>query len=248
MRSAGHSLPTSPHTTNSYRLRQASAHARVPISRTASTSEISLSQQTQGTAASGYGTIPNTPRCYRSVLQNRMPSSERRRSSGTQPVLGLFGTDNREFGIPRAMIDGILTRRSSRQDFGGTPSSSNGIFRSLGRKRSNAARSLKSYDGDILDRDGMGENGKIDEPPASQMANGTRMWYSSYVTIGGWRHSPFLLHTETMLIGSYTSQDWLHDQVSTLPSIESEDPFDHTLIATSDQRLQPKTTYPEGQT
>jgi hypothetical protein len=75
----------------------------------------------------------------------------------------------------RAVTDGYLTRRPSLRDLGRTPSKLTGIFRSMRRRRTSAsiARSVGSYDGDIL-QDG-GDAMSDDQPEAT--ANGIRVWY-----------------------------------------------------------------------
>ncbi len=70
-----------------------------------------------------------------------------------------------------------------------TPAKLTGLFNSMRRKGSSSGlKSVRSYDGDMLQASGSGgtSNGEAANSDADSQptANGIRVWYSSYVTIG----------------------------------------------------------------
>lgn len=205
-------VPPSPHTTESYRQRRASGRdtqASAPVSRTASSSILSQ----RHTPRSGYGTIPDTPRSILSVRLGGDPLDRTRLPQTAHPSLGLsVGPTGHSLGFAthgtgRALTEGHLTRRPSalnlqagagedglRPHLGhvrglSTPAKLTGLFNSMRRKGSSSGlKSVRSYDGDMLQASGSGgtSNGEAANSDADSQptANGIRVWYSSYVTIG----------------------------------------------------------------
>lgn len=72
-------------------------------------------------------------------------------------------------------------------------SPSSEVFGSLRRHKSGTIRSTRSYDEDILQDGVKGDDRETNDQLAPPTANGIRIWYSSYVTIGTWRERPYSL-------------------------------------------------------